>query len=49
MGKIESTLRDEITRLARKEIRASVGSLSKEVTKLKRKVSRLDRALAGSE
>lgn len=43
MGKIEETLKAEIARLARKELRATVAPLSKNMRDLKRTVSRLAR------
>ena len=45
MGKIESVMREEIARLAKKEIRASVVPLKKEVTKLRLRVSQLEKRL----
>jgi DNA-binding transcriptional regulator YiaG len=45
MGKVEEAVRSEITRLARKELRATVGPLSKEVRDLKRTVGRLATAI----
>ena len=47
MGKIEEALKTEITRLARKELRATVEPLAKEVRQLKRTVARLSKTLAG--
>lgn len=47
MGKIESVMKDEIARIARKEIRASVGPLKKEVRRLRTVVSQLTRTVAG--
>ncbi len=49
MGKMEETLKAEIARLARKEIRATVGPLSKNVRDLKRTVSRLAREVGRLE
>ncbi|NQT86867.1 helix-turn-helix domain-containing protein [bacterium] len=46
MGKIEQTLRSEITRLARKEIRAAVDPLASDVRELKRTVRALTRTAA---
>ncbi|MBI5118832.1 helix-turn-helix domain-containing protein [Candidatus Poribacteria bacterium] len=46
MGKIESTLKTEISRLARKELRTAVGSLSKRVGELKQKISQLSKIVA---
>ena len=45
MGKIETTLKEEISRLARKEIRASTDPLVKQVRELKRSVSGLQRTV----
>jgi len=47
VGKIEEALKTEITRLARKELRATVEPLAKEVRQLKRTVARLSKTLAG--
>ncbi|MFW6162196.1 MAG: helix-turn-helix domain-containing protein [Planctomycetota bacterium] len=44
MGKMEQTLRSEIQRLARKEIRSELASLTKEIKALKREVARLRKA-----
>ena len=41
MGKVEEALRAEIRRLARKELRTTVGSLSEDVREIKRTVARL--------
>ncbi len=46
MGKIEQTMRSEITRLARKEIRATVDPLARQVRELKRTVRALTGAVA---
>jgi DNA-binding transcriptional regulator YiaG len=43
MGKMEDALRAEITRLARKELRATIGPLSKDVRELKRAIARLEK------
>ncbi|MFP4057373.1 MAG: helix-turn-helix domain-containing protein [Candidatus Brocadiia bacterium] len=43
MGKMEQALRYEISRLARKEIRATCGPLGRDVRELKRTVSKLTR------
>ncbi len=47
MGKMEQVLRSEIGRLARKEIKAALAPLQKEVKQLKRRVARLSKAGAG--
>ena len=49
MGKLEQTLRAEITRLARKEIRAAVEPLRRDVRGLKRTVRALSRTVEGIE
>jgi len=41
MGKMEETLREEIARLARKELRPTIDSLSREMRELKRTIARL--------
>lgn len=46
MGKMEETLRAEITRLARKELRATVGPLERNVRQLKRRVAQLSKIVA---
>ncbi|NQU07194.1 MAG: helix-turn-helix domain-containing protein [Candidatus Abyssubacteria bacterium] len=46
MGKMEETLRTEITRLARKELRATVGPLERNVRQLRRSVAQLSRVVA---
>jgi len=46
MGKIESVVKEEIARLARKEIRANVLPLKQEVTKLRLRVSQLEKTVA---
>ena len=46
MGKIESTLKEEISRLSRKELRATVDPLVKEVRQLRRRVSQLEKTVA---
>lgn len=46
MGKIETTLKTEIVRLAKRELRASVGPLSRKVGELKQKIVRLSRIVA---
>ena len=45
MGKIEAVMRDEIARLARREIRQQVEPLRKEVRELKRRIVKLERAV----
>ena len=49
MGKVESALREEIARLARKELRAVVGPLKKEVIRLKKRVVELSSKINASE
>ena len=49
MGKIDSAVKSEITRLAKKEIRATCGPLARDVRELKRTVSRLRRTVASLE
>jgi putative transcriptional regulator len=49
MGKMEAALRDEIGRLARKEIRAACGALLSDVRELKRTVSKLSQTVARLE
>jgi DNA-binding transcriptional regulator YiaG len=49
MGKMEEALRSEIGRLARKELRETVGPLSKEVRELKRAVARLSKIVNALE
>jgi len=49
MGKLEQTMRSEITRLARKEIRAICLPVAREVRKLKRTVSQLSRTVKALE
>jgi DNA-binding transcriptional regulator YiaG len=49
MGKMEQTLREEITRLSRKEIRAAIDPLRREVRELKRTVRALSRTVEGLE
>ena len=46
MGKLESVMREEIARLAKREIRASVAPLKKEVTKLRLRLSHLEKTVA---
>lgn len=46
MGKIESVMREEIARLARREIRGSVEPLRKEVRRLRSTVSELRKTVA---
>jgi hypothetical protein len=46
MSKIETVVKSEIVRLARKEIRAVCGPLVRDVRELKRTVSRLRRVVA---
>ena len=38
MGKVETALREEIARLARKEVRKATGPLKKEIVRLKKRV-----------
>ena len=49
MGKIETAVKSEIARLAKKEIRAVCGPLARDVRELKRTVSRLRRTVASLE
>ena len=49
MGKIEQAVKMEITRLARKQIRAICDPLARDVRELKRKVSRLTKTVAALE
>ena len=49
MGKIETVVKSEIARLAKKEIRAACGPLARDVRKLKRTVSHLNRTVASLE
>ena len=49
MGKIEQTMRSEITRLACKEIRSAVDPLRREVRELKRAVRELTRTTASQQ
>ena len=49
MGKIEQTLRAEISRLAGKEVRSVCGPLTRDVRELKRKVSRLAKTVDALE
>lgn len=49
MGKIEEVVRSEITRLARKELRATVEPLAKEVRDLRRTVAVLTRTVEALE
>ena len=49
MGKIETAVKSEIPRLAKKEIRATCGPLARDVRELKRTVSRLRRRVASLE
>ncbi len=44
MGKLETTMKDEMGRLARKEIRKAVVPLKKEVVRLKKRVIELSRS-----
>jgi len=46
MGKMEQTLKSEITRLARKEMRATYPPLARDVRRLKRTVSALRKTVA---
>jgi len=49
MGKIEDAVKSEITRLAKKEIRAICNPLPRDVRELKRQVSRLSKTVATLE
>ena len=49
MGKMEEVLKSEIGRLARKELKATVDPLTKEVRDLKRTVARLARVVSALE
>jgi DNA-binding transcriptional regulator YiaG len=49
MGKIETTLKEEIARLSRKELRATVDPLAKEVRQLRGRVSQLEKTVARLE
>ena len=49
MGKIETAVKSEIARLAKKEIRAVCGPLARDVRELKRTVSQLSRTVASLE
>ena len=49
MGKLEEVLKSEIGRLARKELRATVGPLSNEMRELKRAVARLSKIVGALE
>ena len=49
MGKMESALKSEIIRLAKKEIRSVCGPVARDVRELKRTVSRLRRTVASLE
>ena len=49
MGKVEQTLRAEISRLARKEIRAAVAPLTAQTRKLKRSSSDMKKTLTALE
>jgi DNA-binding transcriptional regulator YiaG len=49
MGKIEQAVKTEITRLAKKEIRAICNPLARDVRELKREVSRLSKTVAKLE
>jgi DNA-binding transcriptional regulator YiaG len=46
MGKLEQTLKSEITRLAKKQVRATCLSLARDVRRLKRTVSALRKTVA---
>lgn len=46
MGKIDDAVRSEIHRLARKEIRAVCGPLTKQMREMKREVRKLSKAVA---
>ena len=43
MGKMEATLRDEIARLARKEIRSALGPMNKQVKEMRKALRELSR------
>jgi len=45
MGKMESAIRDEVSRLARREIRSAVGPLLKERARLKGQIADLKKAV----
>ena len=45
MGKMETAIRDEVSRLARREVRKAVGSLLKERTRLKGQIADLNKAV----
>ncbi len=49
MGKMESAIRDEISRLARRENRKAVGPLLKERARLKGQIADLKKAVQGLE
>ncbi len=49
MGKIEAVVKSEVTRLARKEVRAVCGPLGRDVRELKQAVSRLTKIVAALE
>ena len=49
MGKLETAMREEITRLAKKEIRGAVGPLRKELIRLKKRVVELTAKQNASE
>ena len=49
MGKMESAIRDEVSRLARREIRKAVGPLLKERARLKGQIADLKKAVQGLE
>ncbi len=49
MGKMESAIRDEISRLARREIRKAVGPLLKERARLKGQIADLKKAVQDVE
>lgn len=49
MGKVEETLKSEIARLTKKQIKSTYVPLSKDVRELKRTISRLSKAVAALE
>ncbi len=44
MGKLETAMKEEVGRLARKELRKTVGPLKKEIVRLKKRVAELSRS-----
>ena len=49
MGKVETALREEIARLARKEVRKATGPLKKELVRLKKRVVELAAKVSASD